>query len=164
MWYRNKKIKKSKITLRCTSDEIENWMFFKASPFFTFSVCKKSVLFVLLLILFVVFFRYLSLRKTIEDLRQGLGRPLVNVPPVVTEVTDSPPLPQPTVPQGQPLPGMVDPSDTESQLQRGKTWRHSRLPWRPLPQVGTLSVELQERSSTLSDILYSLVHSTRQKD
>ncbi|XP_076138244.1 fibroblast growth factor receptor homolog 1 [Alosa pseudoharengus] len=77
--------------------------------------------------------KFHSLRKTIEDLRRGLGRPLMNVPPATA---DSSPL-QPSVPQ--PLPSMVDPRDTQGPLQRGKTWRNSRLPWRPPPQVPTIT-------------------------
>ncbi|XP_062407914.1 fibroblast growth factor receptor homolog 1 isoform X2 [Sardina pilchardus] len=74
--------------------------------------------------------KFRSLRRTIDDLRRGLGRPLINVPPPTAVMeTDSPPL-QASVPQ--PLPGMVDPSDTQGRLSRVKTWQN---PWRPSPQA-----------------------------
>ncbi|XP_031429487.1 fibroblast growth factor receptor homolog 1 isoform X2 [Clupea harengus] len=72
--------------------------------------------------------KYRTLTMTIQDLRRG--RPLMSV----LQAADSPPH-LTTMPQLLPLPSSTEPDNPEAPLQRGKTWRNSRLPWRPLPQV-----------------------------
>ncbi|XP_063060907.1 fibroblast growth factor receptor 2 [Engraulis encrasicolus] len=83
--------------------------------------------------------KYLALKRTIRELRGG--HPPITLP----RAADSPPQPAPA-PQPLIVPG-DEPDDPEAPLQRGKTLRHSRLPWKPPPQapnVTRMDLSLQQ--------------------